>query len=287
MARDKLSFLDLPKELRLNVYDNFLTRQHCKIAITPYSFSESITLVRPQPIPPVHLTCKFLLAEVGSYLKPKLERMSVEWATPRLIIHPRVYKDLPTVNDSFESDLLNDLFPWMQQSKAGKPVDVAVLSKRIAYHTKEEPSAADLEVIRSHIEYAGRYLARHQVPAEDYYDEAEEILTNKSAENGFWDLSSDEAEVKILKLVDELMEAPDARVKGLQIIIHFDDGYFPDGEEVLEKLALVADACYLYDVRACVQTFVDEYPTVVFKDRERWVRYDGNVDEKTWIEEWA
>jgi len=71
---ESFRFLDLPKELRLMVYDLLITLEHHKLTWTYGDKEAAITLVMPNVIPPMHLTCKFLLAEAGVYLEGKVAR---------------------------------------------------------------------------------------------------------------------------------------------------------------------------------------------------------------------
>jgi hypothetical protein len=87
-------FLDLPKDLRLMIYDHFVTRSHHDISWTQEKETATMTLVTPNPISPLHLTCKALHAEVTPFLKAKIARMSLPRATPRLILYPQALRAL-------------------------------------------------------------------------------------------------------------------------------------------------------------------------------------------------
>lgn len=85
---DAFPFLDLSKNLRLVVYDQLIARTHHNITVRFLGREYvSVTLIQPDPITPVHLTCKLLHDEASTFLKAKLTRMRIARTTPRMSIH--------------------------------------------------------------------------------------------------------------------------------------------------------------------------------------------------------
>lgn len=101
MSSSTFRFLDLPKDIRLMVYDLLTTRTHRKIMRHEAGKTAAITLVAPDSIPPLHLTCKALSAEATPFLRAKVERMATPHTTPRLIVHAGFPKLLDQSNSIF------------------------------------------------------------------------------------------------------------------------------------------------------------------------------------------
>jgi hypothetical protein len=88
--QDAFRFLDLPKDLRLMVYDCLIDRTTVRISDQTLELPRDrceIVLVTANPIPPIHLTCKFLCEETVPFLKAKVMHMSTPHFIPRIIVH--------------------------------------------------------------------------------------------------------------------------------------------------------------------------------------------------------
>jgi hypothetical protein len=76
-CNEPFRFLDLPKELRLMVYECLLTRSHHEIVFQRDQSTKEhsrLTLMLRDAIPPIHHTCRQLHTEVVSLLKPIIDK---------------------------------------------------------------------------------------------------------------------------------------------------------------------------------------------------------------------
>jgi len=75
-------FLGLHRDVRLLMYEHLISRTHHSIIKRSEDAQVvTLTLVQHDPIIPIHLTSRSLLAQAGPFLKSKVERMSASLAT--------------------------------------------------------------------------------------------------------------------------------------------------------------------------------------------------------------
>jgi hypothetical protein len=154
---DAFPFLDLPKDLRLIVYDQLITRTHHNVTVRFLGRERvSVTLVQPDSITPVHLTCKSLRDEASTFLKAKLTRMRIARTTPRMTIHAEQMHSL------FHQDGI--LAGLLRSIEVG--VDGGETSVEAVWHTmlhnhqaiEIQPSEANVDAISSFLTATVKYL---------------------------------------------------------------------------------------------------------------------------------
>jgi hypothetical protein len=154
---DAFPFLDLPKDLRLVVYDQLITRTHHNVTARFLGRERvSVTLVQPDSITLVHLTCKSLRDEASTFLKAKLTRMRIARTTPRMTIHAEQMHSL------FHQDGI--LAGLLRSIEVG--VDGGETSVKAVWHTmlhnhqaiEIQPSEANVDAISSFLTATVKYL---------------------------------------------------------------------------------------------------------------------------------
>ena len=279
MRPDSFRFLDLPKELRLMVYDLLITRHHHKLTWHKGGESASITLVTPDPIPPVHLTCKSLRDEAGSFLRGKVLRMTVPREVPRLIVHAGPPGPLFSL-----VGLLDDILYCFGERRVNEKDFSAYFFKNMENDLRY--STDELNVIISYIKSANGFFGRVGTAWVSWFEEAENMLRRDGTISDFDALDASVQELEVQSLGQELMSAPSARLREVRLLLVKDDNRNV-GPGTQELMQCMAELCGRTSVRAFVHTFGLQDAGISFTDTDGWICYDGVMNEKTWAEEWS
>jgi hypothetical protein len=276
-------FLDLPKDLRLMVYDHLIMRNYHKITMRIRGEEASVTLVRQEPIPPIHVACKLLLDEAGTYLRRKVERMSVGRATPRLIVHMGPFDALCGTDGLLERVAIAiDLYRFWRTLEPSK---FQALSTIRIEGLDPEPSDADRVALQNFVRDTAEYMRKVNVRALSWHCQAEKILEGQL---GFqYGLMSAGERVKAyIEVAQKLMNAPGAASEALHISI-LGDISGSDGFKTLAFLQKLSMICEIGCLNVYIHTNGTEAEEVNFTDRVGHVCYRGAISPKVWAEEWA
>lgn len=273
---ESFPFLQLPRDIRLIVYDNMMTRTHQRISLDSPNGPATVTLVLADPIPPIHRTCKLLHAEAGSFVKAKLVRMSSPWAAPRLIIHSRSANEFLLVFYGLVDEVV------YQISENGS----APLCKEFATHLplNELHRKRILDTLRGYTTRTAKFMSDLQVPSCSWKWEAQQLLESDSGRRDN-EYSDDECyDAAFDSLAKELQIGPQ---RGLFQIVLLFNGVKDTKSEQQNFLKQVHEICDAYHVRTSLRTI--GWGSEVFEAApyDDFVRFDGEMPDKIWNEEWA
>ncbi|KAF2819156.1 hypothetical protein CC86DRAFT_413230 [Ophiobolus disseminans] len=272
-------FLDLPKDLRLMIYDLLITRNHHKITWTKADETASITLVAPNHIPSIYLACKSVHSEATLFLKAKVNRMNAPRTAARLIVHAG------PVSPLFHKDSILDDILWNIKfycTYDGSDSETNASNFVSDYSDRLKNSTGDVFAVQDFIVGAGDFLQVADGCTYCWYDEAEELLEEVTY-NSVDEIVEREKEIYDMMLV--MMADPERRAKEIQILLLGSESTEDPGTlDLLNGLAALCDSC---NVRAVAYSFGLPDGDVKFRDEEGWLAYAGVVDEKAWLEEWA
>jgi hypothetical protein len=270
-------FLDLPKDLRLMVYDCLLerTRQTSSVQCPQFKARVDTVFITADPIPPIHLACKFLSEEAGPFLKAKITRMSIPLTTPRIIVTAspiELYNGLGLTMKT----LLDDIHRDLRVEKGTNcyvyshiPVETLWQDDALAAYRCFEKNAASFAGHTARILTAtnGNFVLKSWRQEVDYVLRrvpekfAASYLTHTRDCKG---------------LADHWASLPGGKDKGLHVAVTGNHEGFVM-REFLEWLAC-------WGIRIFVHAGEDSHGDIVFSDG--WVRYEGVVSGKRWREEW-
>ncbi|KAH7087448.1 hypothetical protein FB567DRAFT_548744 [Paraphoma chrysanthemicola] len=291
MAQDSFRFLDLPTELSLHIYGFLINRTHftSRMIDTRPSNPEFITFTRPDPIPPLHLTCKAILAEIIPLFTSKLERMSVDFKAPRLVLHPARYTVRNPRNPykwCSMSSVYIDLFTQLRGLKDKEKPDASVISSHLPPLMDKDMARHESDII-AYIDYTRLHLAKFNVPMKSFREAGDELWERAARNEGppKYPHREDDEDVVIKELGDRMKKEPNNKNINFQILVDFGKEK-RNMVEILIIMRTVAVICSYWKMRAFVYTTGVEDKVIHFKDDDHWVRYEGHLDKKTWREEW-
>ncbi len=270
-------FLDLPKELRLMVYDYLVDREHHKISIVEDDESADITLVTPAPVPQIYLTCKELHAEAVPFLQKKVAKLGLSRTAPRIVIGGRCGN---LTSSTIELMIRFTLFELDRLTEGGNSSDwscsedetlIRAMLKRIEMHH-----------ISAFCKMASRHLLKANEYGQSWYLDAYESLETWNSLEGL----SIEYEAKVEALSRYLAAAPDAKYTALQILF-VGEGRDEDGLGGFESS--IFD--YVEDSDR-IRLYTYTRNRLGWKERQGqgpvdWVYHGGELDEEIWRNEWA
>jgi hypothetical protein len=274
--QEAFPFLNLPKDLRLMIYDCLLERKHQISSLyCPKSGAKVNTVfTTSNSIPPIHVTCKMLYAEAGPFLKAKVTRMSLPHATAQVTINAVPIKEdtglriaLKTLFQGIHSDLYGRHGRYYEYPST--PADMLWENESLEEYRsyeKEVTSFAAHAVDKS-ITANGPYALMNWREEVDY----ELHGIHKSFTCGYQIHTR-----KIRELADQRASLPGGKSKGLHLAVR---GSHPDFNMQNFLLWLLG-----WNIRIFVHAIGETHKDVVFSDD--WVRYEGTMSEKTWREEW-
>lgn len=279
-------FLDLPRDIRLIVYNNLLTRHRKTITHNHYGMVVTTTLVTAQPIPSVNLTCKLLHEEAGPFVKAKLERLSAPWAAPRLVIHaPHFF-----TNILYRFFMVEEILKQIGHAKDQISYDI--------FKTKAEGgelgygvTAQIIDDVAPFAAKAGKFIRESGISTLSWKTEAYRIYEEESSFQRGTVLGNpgyrpDEDIVIDAELDAKTQEvAKSVRAGLLHIAILFDD---PNDEvyNLEEFLSRLSDMLCWSRIKAVVHT-LGRPPRKSKVGGTGYMRFDGEMSVKTWNEEWA
>jgi hypothetical protein len=159
-----LGLLDLPKELRIMVYENLVLRRHHKIQFYVPDYSTlQFTLVLSDPVPLLHRTCRLLHAEMAHYVLP--------FVVPRIILNRylngcrHTYRAWLVVKEFIEIIHRVHRSGKLTVKKLQENYKLEVATHRCPYGDYRHRFATDnYEVITRFGNVAGSYVYRQKLP---------------------------------------------------------------------------------------------------------------------------
>lgn len=271
-------FLDLPKELRLMIYEyaadcqrrfRFVNRY---VAITNY---ESIT--------PIHLTCRAICAEAAHLMKSIVEAQRVPQAmrVPRIIVNERSWDKMDG-----NSEVISKICRVCEEARS-KKVSVKKVDKIMRksdadqygktgwpYHQYSERAC---EVIANFANSAAMYFARHD--------------PEKAPSLSFPPLSNDAIVVYVALVDAPIEETPFFRSFFKDVGVEMQQHVGPcmdSTEDIHEEYSVIGEendydgkhSVVLYDVRREPREWEEGEPPVE-------VYYEGVIDEEAWERDWT
>lgn len=269
-------FLDLPKDLRLTVYDQLITRTHHDITARINGQDVTVTIVQTSPTPPIHLACKVLYAEAALFLEAKIDRMGMRHMIPRLFVHAG-----PLAPLFHDPEVLPKFINTIQDCRNGIVVEATTLRQTVAEYKNgfaQPPSDYSLGGLAAFLNTSGNYLKKIDPSMKSWVIDACFSLPGDADNTVLF-----EEEEDVIKLARNLMIGSDARSKELNIAIVSEQ---PKAGEfsMPEFLEHISEST---ELRIFVHTFGGEFEWVDFTDTRSIVCYVGAMDKKTWTEEWA
>jgi hypothetical protein len=269
-------FLDLPKDLRLMVYDCLLQRRrHTSSIQCPQSKAQVDTVfITADPIPPIHLACRFLGEEAGPFIKATLTRMSIPHTTPRVIVTAGPI-ELHNGLGLTMKILLDDIHRSLRLEKnncylySDLPAATLWQDDALAAYRCFEKNAASFAAHTARI----LTVTNGQFVLKSWRQEVDYVLRRVPEKFAASYLTHTR---NCKDLADHWSSLPGGKDKGLHVAV---SGYHKgfNMREFLEWLAC-------WGIRIFVHADEDTHGEVVFSDG--WVRYEGVVSGKTWREEW-
>jgi hypothetical protein len=282
MDAEAFPFLDLPKDIRLMVYDLLITRSHKKISWTKGGDTASITLVTENPIPPIHVTCKSLHAECVPFFKAKIERMVVPRTTPRMIVHAGHPNLLSRIDG-----VLDDVYYCIKASWARDTVNLA--TDAYFYENLDTATEQDTDVIAAVLSYTDNVVQFFKANGHyftTWYQESEELLMRRNDKAHLNAPDTKARQLIVRKYAKSLMSEPSSRSKAIHILLLGSEASKCDSS-TLTILHELAKVCDMRRIRAYVHGLGLKDGGVTYEDPHGFLCYEGVMNEKTWTEEWA
>lgn len=250
------------------VYDLLITREHFKITWAVEEKRAAITLLTPDPIPPLHLTCKFLAEEAGNYLAGRVARMGVRHRVPKMIIHPDEFLAFDDIEALYELmfNISDYRYEGRRQSYYHDTLDFLVVT---------ESSSPSLEgVLHALNQYVVRVASLTPRVAGDpgemnWGNETWHEIKSKlsySEIQSLWDKNADR-QALIQERTQQLMDAPNSKSRELHILI-LGEAKVKDSAGNLHLLKGLASLCYSAMIRAYVHTSRQRDGNVEFRDED-------------------
>ncbi len=270
-------FLDLPKELRLMVYDYLVDREHHKISIVEDDESADITLVTPAPVPQIYLTCKELHAEAVPFLQKKVAKLGLSRTAPRIIV---------TGDSGWLVFTTIRLIVRTISTELDQPTEEKRLSEWNRYkHDKRlrallEPF--DTHRILAFCKMASKHFLKVNQYELSWYTEAYSTIAPLAP---LWELPFEEW-AKVVGLSGRLIAAPQAKYTALQVLVlgeELDEDEFVDLEDCMFDYIEDVARIRLYTLLRHRSELKQQSNTILAE----WFYRSGELDEETWKNEWA
>ncbi len=272
-------FLDLPKDIRLMVYEYFIDRDHHKITVREEGESVEITLIMPSPIPHISLVCKELHAEATPFLQKAVVDLGVSRTAPRMIVDGSGHLgDLAaTAVEMIIRTMSLELRHFTEKSKLS--YWKRYFEEHPYYrHIRKQLESLDYQpYVATFCKNAVQHLHKVCKKRRGWFDEAKEELQLAEVSSGKeWN--------QIGGLSRKLADAPDAKYTALQILV----------------LGSQTDDLDRYEFQCSIWGFVDnlymirvQMNTFNCAELERmegcvrfWTNFGDVLDDETWRKEW-
>lgn len=144
----------------------------------------------------------------------------------------------------------------------------------------------DMAAIESYYKRAASFLKTADPSRGNWHDKAIRTLERGSGYEDFYHLNEEERDVVVQDMALKMMSVPSAKGQYLHVLILSAEDKGRD-LDTAELVRVVAEACGRSDLQNFVHTFGLQGGDTQYQDPYCWMRYEGAIDRKTWMDEWA